>query len=76
MKSHKIWRLEFVSDKIEGRDSKRKVMRIHFDHSMKKWHWLKLSMGGGHGISWSSMGGTMGSTSERGERGKERGARW
>jgi hypothetical protein len=36
MKSHKIWRLEFVSNKIEGEDSKREVMCIYFDHPTKK----------------------------------------
>jgi hypothetical protein len=36
MKSYKIWRLEFISDKIEGGDSKRKVMLIHFGHPTKK----------------------------------------
>jgi hypothetical protein len=36
MKSHKIWRLELVSDKIEGGDSTRKVMHIHFGYSTKK----------------------------------------
>jgi hypothetical protein len=35
-KSRKIWRLEFISDEIEGRDSKRKVVRIHFGCPMKK----------------------------------------
>jgi hypothetical protein len=32
MKSHKIQRLELVSDKIEGGDSKREVVRTHFGH--------------------------------------------
>jgi hypothetical protein len=36
MKSHKIWRLEFISDKIDDGDSKREVMCIRFDHPMKK----------------------------------------
>jgi hypothetical protein len=36
MKSYKIRRLEFVSDKIEGRDSKREVMCIRFGYPMKK----------------------------------------
>jgi hypothetical protein len=36
MKSHKIWRLEFVSDKIDGGDYKREVMCICFGHPMKK----------------------------------------
>jgi hypothetical protein len=36
MKSHKIWRFEFVSDKNEGGDSKREVVCIHFGHPTKK----------------------------------------
>jgi hypothetical protein len=36
MKSRKIWRLEFVLDKIEGGDSKREVVRTRFDHPTKK----------------------------------------
>jgi hypothetical protein len=36
MKSHKIWRLEFISDKIEGGDGKRKVVRIRFGCPTKK----------------------------------------
>jgi hypothetical protein len=36
MKSHRIQRLEFVSDKSEGRGNKRKVVRIRFGYLMKK----------------------------------------
>jgi hypothetical protein len=36
MKSHKIQRLEFISDKIEGGDCKRVIVHTHFDHPMKK----------------------------------------
>jgi hypothetical protein len=36
MKSHKIQRFEFVSDKIEGGDSKREVMYICFDYPTMK----------------------------------------
>jgi hypothetical protein len=36
MESHKIQRLEFISDKIEGGDCKREVIYICFDHPMKK----------------------------------------
>jgi hypothetical protein len=36
MESHKIQRLEFVSDKIEGVDCKREVICIRFCHPMKK----------------------------------------
>jgi hypothetical protein len=36
MKSHKIQRLEFVSDKIEGEDSKREVVCIRFGCPTKK----------------------------------------
>jgi hypothetical protein len=32
----RVWRLEFISDKIEGVDCKRKVVRICFSHSTKK----------------------------------------
>jgi hypothetical protein len=32
MKSHKIQRLEFISDKIEGRNSEREVVCIHLGH--------------------------------------------
>jgi hypothetical protein len=57
IKSHKILRLEFISDKIEGEDSKRKVMCIRFGHPIKK---NELVWGspweGSHGQSWSSMG--------------------
>jgi hypothetical protein len=35
-KMGKIRRFEFVSDKIEGGDCKREIMRIHFGHPMKK----------------------------------------
>jgi hypothetical protein len=43
MKSREIWRLELVSDKIEARDSKRKVMRIRFGFFTEK-----------NGLGWSS----------------------
>jgi hypothetical protein len=36
MESCKIQRLEFISDKIEGGDYKRKVICIHFSHPTKK----------------------------------------
>jgi hypothetical protein len=36
MKSHKIQRLELVSNKIEDGDSKREVVCIHFGHPTKK----------------------------------------
>jgi hypothetical protein len=36
MKSHKIQRLELISDKIKAGDSKREVMCIHFDHHQRK----------------------------------------
>jgi hypothetical protein len=36
MKSCKIWRLVLGSDKNEAGDRKRKVMHIHFGHSMMK----------------------------------------
>jgi hypothetical protein len=56
MKSHKIQRLKFILNKIEGGDSKREVMCIHFGHPMKK---NELVWGspweGSHGRSWRSM---------------------
>jgi hypothetical protein len=68
----KIRRLEFISDKFEGGDSKREVMCIHFGHPMKKnvlvWG---FPWEGSHGWSWSSMEGAMG-TCQRGERGGRR----
>jgi hypothetical protein len=36
MESHKIQRLEFISDKIEGGDCKREVICISFGHPTKK----------------------------------------
>jgi hypothetical protein len=36
MESHKIRRLEFVSDKIEGGDCKREVICIRFGYPTKK----------------------------------------
>jgi hypothetical protein len=36
IESHKMWRLEFVSDKIEGEDCKREFMCIDFGCPMKK----------------------------------------
>jgi hypothetical protein len=36
MKSRKIQRLEFVSDKIEGEDYKREVVCTCFGHPMRK----------------------------------------
>jgi hypothetical protein len=36
MKSHKIRRLELVSDKIEGGDCKRKIVFNRFGHPTKK----------------------------------------
>jgi hypothetical protein len=36
MESHKIQRLEFVSDKIEGGDCKRDIICICFGHPTKK----------------------------------------
>jgi hypothetical protein len=36
MESHKIQRLEFISDEIEGEDCKREVICICFSHPTKK----------------------------------------
>jgi hypothetical protein len=58
MKSHKIQRLEFVSDKIEDEHSKREVMCICFCHPTKKNELVSASLWeGSHGQSWSSMAG-------------------
>jgi hypothetical protein len=69
MKSHKIWRLEFVSDKIETGDSKRKVVHICFSHASKKndlgW---RSPWKGGHGQTLSSMGQPWGLVGEGRER--------
>jgi hypothetical protein len=65
MKSRKIQRLEFVSDKIEGGDSKREVIYIRFDHPTKKNELVRDSPWE-DGASWEPMG----SSPERGERGK------
>jgi hypothetical protein len=70
MKFHKIRRLEFVSDKIEDGDYKREVMCIRFGHPAKKMSlcealhgrqpWPELE------LPWEPMG----SSPERGKRGK------
>jgi hypothetical protein len=50
MKSHKIWGLEFVSDKIEGEDYKREVICIYFDHPTKENEFVRGSpWEGSHG---------------------------
>jgi hypothetical protein len=76
MKSRKIKRLEFLLDKIEGGDSKRKVMLTHFAHPMKK---SKLGWDspweGSHGRSWSSMEAPWGLARE-GEGGRGEGHGW
>jgi hypothetical protein len=42
----------------------------------EKWPWLELSMGGGHGRSWSSMRGAMGELVGKGREGEGEGAAW
>jgi hypothetical protein len=67
MKSHEIWRLELVSDKIEDGDRKRKIVCIHFGCPTKrKWHWLEVSMRGGLGRTLSSMAAHRGSSERKG----------
>jgi hypothetical protein len=74
MKSYNIRRLEFISDKIEGGDSKREVICIRFVYpTKKKGDCVRLSMGG---QSWPELGlhdRPWECSLERGERGKERG---
>jgi hypothetical protein len=73
MKFRKICRLEFVSDKIEGVDSKREVVCIRFGCPTKKKTLVRALHGravmagvGAHGRSWESL-------PAREERGKGRG---
>jgi hypothetical protein len=72
MKSCKIQRLELISDKIEGRYSKREVVCIHLGYPTKKnglgWG---LPWDSSHGQSWSSMA-DHGELPEREERGRGR----
>jgi hypothetical protein len=60
MKSHKIQKLEFVSDKIEGGDCKREVMCIRFGHPTKKnelgWGSRWEAAMAGVGASWEPWG--------------------
>jgi hypothetical protein len=46
MKSHKIWRLEFILNKIEDRDRKTKVVCIRFSCPTKKRPCSRLLVGG------------------------------
>jgi hypothetical protein len=71
IKSHKILRLEFISDKIEGEDCKREVMCIQFGHSTNKNELVWGSMGGSHGQTWAHGRHPSGSR-PRGERGGRR----
>jgi hypothetical protein len=72
MKSRKIRRLEFVSDKIEGGDCKREVMCICFGHPMtKKRACVRLSM---RGHSWPELE-LHGQPWRARRRGRERGER-
>jgi hypothetical protein len=78
MKAHKIRRLEFISDKIEGGDSKREVMCICLVIPQRKTALVEaFHEGDDHGRSWSSIGGHGGARrrGERGGRGKGRGGR-
>jgi hypothetical protein len=74
MKSHKIQRLEFISDKIEGRDCKREIMCIRFGHATRK---NELVWGSPwedtHGQSWSSLASRGELDGEEGEVGKGEG---
>jgi hypothetical protein len=68
MKSHKILRLEFVSDKIEGGDRKKKVMYIHFGHPTKK---NELVWGSPWEAAMAGVAASMGAHGELTEEGKE-----
>jgi hypothetical protein len=58
MKSCKIRRLVFVSDKIEISDNKRKVVRIHFGCPKKKSSFVEaFHEGAAMGARWEGMGG-------------------
>jgi hypothetical protein len=58
--SHKIQRLEFVSDKIEVGDCKTVVICIHFDHPTKKTSLCEalhvMAAMAGVGAPWPAMG--------------------
>jgi hypothetical protein len=75
MKFRKIQKLEFVSDKIEGGNSKRKIVHICFGHlTNEKQPWIELSIGRSHDRTSSSMSGH-GGARRRGKRGGRVGER-
>jgi hypothetical protein len=75
MKFRKIQKLEFVSDKIEGGNSKRKIVHICFGHlTNEKQPWIELSIGRSHDQTSSSMSGH-GGARRRGKRGGRVGER-
>jgi hypothetical protein len=73
MKSRKIRRSELVLDKIEGVDSKRKIMCIHFGHPIKKTALVRALHGRRPWPDLSSMGGVHGGLPERKGGGRGRG---
>jgi hypothetical protein len=74
MKSRKIQILEFISDKIEGGDSKRDVMCIRFGHPTKKNELVRGSpWAGSHDWSWNFRGSPWGAHRRGERRGRGRG---
>jgi hypothetical protein len=69
MKSRKIQRLEFVSEKIKGEDSKRNVVCILFVIAQKS-GLVEAPMEGKHGQTSSSIFGGHGELGVRGGKGK------
>jgi hypothetical protein len=65
MESCKIRRLEFISDKIVGGDSKREVIRIRFGHPTKKNEFVR-------GSQWEATMAGLEAPWELTEEGKER----
>jgi hypothetical protein len=80
MKSHKIQRLEFISDKIEGGDCKREVICIRFGHPTKKTRLCEALHGRAAvarvGASMEPMGSSPESGKVEGERGRGLGCSW
>jgi hypothetical protein len=75
MESHKIRRLDFISDKIEGGDSKREVICIRFGHPTKKNEFVWGSPWEAAMTRLEAPWELMGSSPERGRRrGRTRGA--
>jgi hypothetical protein len=82
MESRKIRRLEFVSDKIEGGDSKREVICIRFGHPTKKNEFMlgsswEVAMAGLEAplmVAWQARGRDEGGGRRRGQQGARLGS--